>query len=78
MAESAVIDQMAVESMRASMAGGGVISGNFPWAGVPFATSTSTLFTVSSVRVELTCNFLVACIAVVARRKRFSIFSSAS
>ena len=46
--------------------------------GVPFATSASTRLTVSSVRVELRCNFRVARIVVVARIKRFSIFSPAS
>ena len=60
------------------MAGGGVTSGRSPCAYWPFATSASTLLTVSSVRVELTCSFLVACIAVVAKRKRFSILSPAS
>jgi hypothetical protein len=60
------------------MAGGGVTSGSFPWMRVPFATSANTLLTVSSVRVEFRCNFLVACIAVVARRKRFVILSPAS
>lgn len=37
-----------------SIGGGGVISGNFPYVRVPLATSANTLFTVSSVRVELT------------------------
>lgn len=63
---------------RASMAGAGVISGSSPCTAMPFATSVRTLFTVSSVRVEPTCSFLVAFIAVVARRNRFSIFSPAS
>lgn len=61
-----------------SMAGGGVTSGSLPCTRVPFATSVNTLLTVSSVRVELTCSFLVAFIAVVARRNRFSIFNPAS
>ena len=52
--------------------------GNFPCMGVPFATSVNTLLTVSSVRVELACSFLVASIAVVAKRKRLPILSPAS
>src|SRR5215469_2012661 len=58
--------------------GGGATSGRSPCAYWPFATSASTLLTVSSVRVELTWRFLVARIAVVAKRKRFSILSPAS
>ena len=53
-------------------------SGSFPCTGVPFATSVNTLLTVSSVRVELMCSFLVARIAVVAKRKRFWILNPAS
>lgn len=53
-------------------------SGKFPCTNVPLATSVNTELTVSSVRVELMCSFLVACIAVVARRKRFLILSPAS
>jgi len=63
---------------RMSIAGGGVIAGKSAYTRVPLATSANTRLTVSSVRVELTCSFLVARIAVVARRKRFSIFNPAS
>lgn len=52
--------------------------GNFPCIRVPLATTVNTLLTVSSVRVELACNFLVAFIIVVARRNRFWILSPAS
>jgi hypothetical protein len=37
-----------------SIVGGGVISGSSPYERVPLATSSKTLFTVSSVRVEVT------------------------
>jgi len=53
--------------------GEGAIWGSAPCAQRLFATLTSTVLTVSSVRVELRSSFLAARIATAAKRKRFSI-----
>ena len=69
--------QIAV-AINSSMGGGGATAARGACTGLPLATSIKTSLTVSSVRVDGTCNFLVARITVDARRNRFTIFSPAS
>jgi len=58
---------------RGSMAGGGTGSGRAAGAYIPWATSLSTRFAVSSVRVACTCSLRTARMTTVASRNLFSI-----